>query len=105
MSYIVIFKKEQPFTESEVEMLKLVEKDILICYENFLKGWNMRNDINMLSCTNYFPMGIMIVENTNTVTFANPFAKEYLATLGYTDFPVFTVLSTLMNYINISSMT
>ena len=86
MSYIVIFKKEQPFTESEVEMLKLVEKDILICYENFLKGWNMRNDINMLmSCTNYFPMGIMIVENTNTVTFANPLAKEYLATLGYTD--------------------
>ena len=55
MSYIVIFKKEQPFTESEVEMLKLVEKDILI------------------------------VENTNTVTFANPLAKEYLATLGYTD--------------------
>ena len=42
MSYIVIFKKEQPFTESEVEMLKLVEKDILICYENFLKGWNMK---------------------------------------------------------------
>lgn len=84
--YLTVFLEEGSFSERDLELIGLISEPISIAEDNYLKIWNLQNTMKLLqSCTNFFPLGIMIVENLDNVTYANDLAKEYLKELGYPD--------------------
>lgn len=86
LSYLFLFSKNNEFSDFDRELFTIIKKDITVNYENYMKIWNLKNDLKMLrNTTNYFPIGVMTVENTNMVTYTNPLAREYLKELGYED--------------------
>ncbi len=86
IAYIVLFAEAVPYTDEEVETVQAITEALAITEDNYVKLWNLKNEAKMLlTCTNYFPLGIMIVENLTNVTFVNDLAKEYLKELGFAD--------------------
>ena len=86
VAYVAIFLEEGTFSEHDLEIMQLLGEPISIAEDNYLKLWNLQNTMKLLqTCTNFFPLGIMIVENLDHVTYANDLAKEYLKELGYPD--------------------
>ncbi|MBS1401941.1 MAG: response regulator transcription factor [Oscillospiraceae bacterium] len=86
IAYIVLFAENAPFSEDNIEEIRLISESLAITEDNYVKIWNLKNEAKMLlSCTNYFPLGIMIIENLTNVTFVNDLAKEYLKELGFSD--------------------
>lgn len=84
--YVVVFLEDRTFSDDDLEILKLAAEPISIAEDNYLKIWNLQNTMKLLqSCTNFFPLGIMIIENLDNVTYTNDLAKEYLKELGYPD--------------------
>ncbi len=84
--YLTLFLEEGTFSDGDLELIGMLPEPISIAEDNYLKIWNLQNTMKLLqSCTNFFPLGIMIVENLDNVTYANDLAKEYLKELGYPD--------------------
>lgn len=86
VAYVILFKEEGCFEKSEIELIDLMSEPISIAEDNYLKIWNLQNTMKLLqSATNFFPLGIMIIENLDNVTYTNDLAREYLKELGYSD--------------------
>ncbi len=86
IAYIVLFAEGAAFTDEDMESVQTISRSLAITEDNYVKLWNLKNEAKMLmTCTNYFPLGIMIVENLTNVTFVNDLAKEYLKELGFND--------------------
>ncbi len=86
VAYLTLFIDSGVFSNEELELIKLLAKPISIAEDNYLKIWNLQNTMKLLqSSINFFPLGIMIIENLDNVTYANDLAKEYLKELGYPD--------------------
>ena len=86
VAYLILFKEEGSFDKDELEMIDLMSEPISIAEDNYLKIWNLQNTMKLLqSATNFFPLGIMIIENLDNVTYTNDLAREYLKELGYAD--------------------
>lgn len=86
VAYLIIFKEEGSFDKDELELIDLMSEPISIAEDNYLKIWNLQNTMKLLqSATNFFPLGIMIIENLDNVTYTNDLAREYLKELGYAD--------------------
>ncbi|MGI6168806.1 MAG: response regulator transcription factor [Christensenellales bacterium] len=86
VAYIIIFKEEGSFEKAELELINMMSEPISIAEDNYLKLWNLQNTMKLLqSATNFFPLGIMIIENLDNVTYTNDLAREYLKELGYPD--------------------
>lgn len=86
IAYIALFGENGPFTDDEIASIQIIMDSLAIAEDNYVKIWNLKNEAKMLlSCTNYFPLGIMIIENLTNVTFVNDLAKEYLKELGFSD--------------------
>lgn len=84
--YLTVFLEDRTFDERDLKIMDLISEPISIAEDNYLKIWNLQNTMKLLqTCTNFFPLGIMIVENLDNVTYANDLAKEYLKELGYPD--------------------
>lgn len=84
--YIALFLENGTFTAEQEELVNTVAEPISIAEDNYLKIWNLQNTMKLLqTCTNFFPLGILIVENLDNVTYANDLAKAYLEELGYPD--------------------
>lgn len=64
VAYLILFKEEGSFDKDELEMIDLMSEPISIAEDNYLKIWNLQNTMKLLqSATNFFPLGIMIIEN------------------------------------------
>lgn len=86
IAYIVLFADAVPFSDEDVDIVDAITASLAITEDNYVKLWNLKNEAKMLlTCTNYFPLGIMIVENLTNVTFVNDLAREYLKELGFSD--------------------
>lgn len=86
VAYLILFKEEGSFDKDELELIDLMSEPISIAEDNYLKIWNLQNTMKLLqSATNFFPLGIMIIENLDNVTYTNDLAREYLKELGYAD--------------------
>ncbi len=86
IAYIVLFAENGAFSDDDINMVQMAMDSLAIAEDNYVKIWNLKNEAKMLlSCTNYFPLGIMIIENLTNVTFVNDLAKEYLKELGFSD--------------------
>lgn len=84
--YLTIFLESGTFTNEQLEIIDTVSEPISLAEDNYLRLWNLQNTMKLLqSSTNFFPLGIMIVENLDNVTYANDLAKAYLKELGYPD--------------------
>ena len=84
--YLTIFLENGTFANEQLEIIDVISEPISLAEDNYLRLWNMQNTMKLLqSSTNFFPLGIMIVENLDNVTYANDLAKAYLKELGYPD--------------------
>ena len=83
--YFIIFSEKKPFTNDDTQLLEKISRSIAYAQEDYLEMWILTNQNSMLvNYTNYFPIGIMLVERINQVTFTNDVAKRYLSDLGVT---------------------
>lgn len=86
VSCILLFSEKALFTQHDAELLSLAGDCISQAFANNIRLWNLRNyNAMLLNCTNYYPIGIMTVENLNHVTFTNQVACQYLSDLGVSD--------------------
>lgn len=86
IAYMVFFSESKAFSDVEIEMLQLLMDSIAITEDNYVKLWNLKNEARlMVNCTNYFPLGIMLIENLTSVSFVNNLGREYLKELGFPD--------------------
>lgn len=86
VAYVIIFKEDGNFEKDEIELIDMMSEPISIAEDNYLKIWNLQNTMKLLqSATNFFPLGIMIIENLDNVTYTNDLARKYLKELGYSD--------------------
>lgn len=86
MSYIVYISKDKKFTSEQIEVIKLIEKNIALAHLNNIYVWGMKNKLNsLIEQLNYFPLGLMLVNKKGQVIYTNSIAKEYLNKLGISD--------------------
>lgn len=83
--YFIIFSDKKAFSDDEMLLFEKISISMAYAQEDYLEMWNLTNQNSMLiNYTNYFPIGIMLVERVNQVTFANDVAKRYMSDLGVT---------------------
>lgn len=98
--YIVIFKERSQgkFEQKDKQIIRSVMDylgDAYFNYNSYL-GLKMTNDL-LITQTEYYPIGIIMMKNFSTASFANKIAKMYLSELGITDMKFFNTF--FANYI------
>lgn len=84
--YTVFLTRRKPFTDVDIETMTLICESMAHCFNLHNRTWTLENYIKLLvDRTNYYPVGIMLVEHNNHVTFTNAIAKGYLEELGIAD--------------------
>lgn len=86
VSCILLLSEKKPFLDRDIALMEKVGGCVSQAFNNNIRLWNLRNYNSMLlNCTNYYPIGIMTIENLNQVSFTNQVARQYLAELGVSD--------------------
>lgn len=82
ISYFAI-ASDHVFSDEEIEIINEIKPSISACEETYVEMWELKNRVSMLmSYIDFFPLGVMLVEDVNQVTFTNDLAKQYLRDLG-----------------------
>ena len=82
VSYFCI-ASDRVFSDEEIEIIQNIKPSIAAWEENYIEVWRLKNHLAMLlNYIEYFPLGVMLVEDINKVTFVNKLAKQYLYDLG-----------------------
>lgn len=85
IGYLLIFrdKSQKTFTTKELEILNEIYKYLAVEYYNFLRIVQLNNTNRLLiSQSNHYPMGVVIMKNMLTVSYANETARQYMQELG-----------------------
>lgn len=85
VGYLVIFfdQAQKVFTHKDLEILSEINRYIAEEYHNFLKIVQLVNTNNLLiSQSNQYPVGVIIMRDMMNTAYINETAKEYLAELG-----------------------
>lgn len=85
VGYLLLFreKAEKTYSSRDVEIMEAIRNYLAVEYHNFLKIVQMNNTNQLLiSHTNYYPMGVVIMKDMQTVSYANEIAKQYMQELG-----------------------
>jgi len=83
--YIVIFKEFSKglFSKKDNEIVSQISDYIAVEYYNYINFIKLKvsND-SLLTQTDFYPIGIIMLKNNSDVTFINETAKEFIAELG-----------------------
>lgn len=85
VGYLLIFrdKAQKSFAARDVEILREIYRYLAEEYYNFLRIVQLNNSNRLLiSHSNHYPMGVVIMQNMMTVAYANETAREYMQELG-----------------------
>ena len=90
--YIIFFKEraQGKFGQKDKQIIKNVMDYLGTAYSNANSylGLKMTNDL-LITQTEYYPIGIIMMKNFTTASFANKIAKMYLSELGHHGYEVF----------------
>ena len=85
VGYLLIFrdKAQKSHPNKDVELLQEIYHYLAEEYYNFLRIVQLNNTNRLLiSHSNHYPMGVVIMQNMLTVAYANEKAREYMQELG-----------------------
>ena len=85
VGYLLILrdKAQKEFSPKDIEILQACYRFLAEEYYNFLRIVQLNNANRLLvSHSNHYPMGVVIMENMLTVAYANETAREYMQELG-----------------------
>jgi len=100
VGFIILFKEDQQkiITEKEVEITKQLMGFISVEYNNFVECFYLKADNSrLLSYTNYYPIGIVIMRDYKEMAYANEIALTYMQELGIKELKYFFLF--FSNYI------
>lgn len=87
IGYVVVLrdKAQKSFTEKDAEIMREIYRYLAEEYYNFLKIVQLNNTNRLLiSQSNHYPMGVIIMKNMLTVAYTNETARQYLQELEIT---------------------
>lgn len=92
--YLILFqeKKLGKFVQKDKDIMNAINEYLAVEYFNYLKIIQLRNSNNMLrGHFNYYPIGVIMMTDIMTVSYANETAMEYLQELGISSLKFFSV--------------